>query len=561
MPRKVVITAPPPTPNGDLHVGHLAGPYIAADVFARYVRSRGGDVAFATYSDDNQSYVETTAARLGTSPRELCTKFAGEIAKTLELAAIQIDAFPAADEEHNEFARAFVEELYSRGALKVKEKEFFFSPDLDAYLFEGFLSGLCPECLAETKAGICETCGHPNNYTEVLCPQSALMPDARLVRRQVKIVVLELEPYREQIRKFFEGKWSGWRPHILRLVNECLEKPLPDFPITYPHSWGIPAPFPETPGQVLNVWIETLTGLMKCTTDVARKRGTATKVDEIWRRENEWELVQFFGYDNSYFYVLPLLALSMACGDRYIFPSTLLINEFYELENHKFSTSKDHVIWARDLLQRYRSDYVRFYLALSGPAYQKANFTEAELRKIVPAKLTEPWARMVGSLNRLMSHAGFVRGASYRPTLVGSRHMTTLKRRFERFYEVNTLDLKAAAENTTQVLEAIRRRADLLTEALDQPNRLVNPREAIDLWGLLWTLAIVVGPLMPAFSSRLRAILQVPVADQWPPSNPDAWSIRPTSIAGDLLPNLDATAASIGQDSGRLKNRVNEHFL
>lgn len=545
MPRRVIITAPPPTSNGDLHVGHLAGPFMALDAFRRYVELRGGEVVAATYSDDNTSYVETTAARLGETASEVSARCNREIKRTMRAGAVELDAYLPADAEHNQFACKFFSELYERGVLKLKEKEFYYAPALNKYIIEAFLSGYCQECFAKTKAGICETCGHPNNYTEILDPHATVDPNTPLVKRSVKVVVFELEPYRDEIRRFFADKWSKWRPHTLQLVNECLENALPDFPVTYPHSWGIPAPFPGCEGQVLNSWAEVLPGLIKSTTAAARGKGLAATVDDLWYRENGWEVVQFFGYDNSYFYVFVNLALLMACGERYVLPSGMVINEFYQLDNSKFSTSLNHVVWARDLLESHGSDFARFYLALSNPSYQKSNFTLNEMTGLVSAKLVEPWQRAVTELNRLKNRIGLVDGTPYDPTTRGARRMATLTRRFERFYEAETMNLRLAAETVTQLLEWIASRARKVADDLDRSERLGHAREASDLLGLLQAAAIVMTPLMPAFGERLRRALAVPATQAWPTPPFADWTIRSLEVPADLLPR--PAQASVGR--------------
>jgi methionyl-tRNA synthetase len=541
MSRRVIITAPPPTPNGDLHVGHLSGPFLAADVFCRFVRAKGGQTAFASYSDDNQSYVETTAARLGEAPEALCKRCTEEIQNTLAAARIEMDGYFRTDADHSAYTCRFLKELFARGVLKLKEKEFYFSPETQSYLFEAFLTGYCPECLAETKGGICETCGHPNNFTEILQPRATLKPDARLVKKMVPVVVLELEQFRERLKAFYRDKQGHWRPHILRLVQECLEKPLPDFPITYPHSWGIPAPFPGTENQVINAWPELLTGLIKSTTAVARQKGQAAGADDIWQHEHGWQLVQFFGYDNSFFYTFVHLSLLMAYEGWYVLPSTMLINEFYEFDNYKFSTSKNHVIWARDLLEKHGIYYARFYLALTNPSFQKANFTTEEMSKLVPDKLIEPWARMSGNMNRLLTAVRFVHGASYRPTAEGARQIQTVIRRYERFYEIDTMNLREAAETLTHVLEWVSRRSEFLANEFSRGSEAINPRLAADLWALVAALSSILWPLMPEFAARLRIALGLPTEVRWPDDPPSLWKITPAKIPVTILPPLDSS--------------------
>ncbi len=533
--RKIIITASPATPNGDLHVGHLSGPYLAADIFARFARLRGCEVIFGSYSDSNQSYVKTSAERLKMRPAELCRKYTAEIRETLAAAEIRMDAWVAPDQTHVALTRDFLRRLYDEGKLITKEKELYYCEELGQFVFEAYLSGHCPECLAETKAGICETCGHPNNFTEILDPFATMAPHGKLSRRPVRLVVLELERYRDEFRAFFSNKWSRWRPHVLRLVNECLERHLPDFPITYPSDWGIAAPFPGCEDQVINPWAELLTGLMRCTGAAASERPGRPEPDELWHRQHGYELVQFFGFDNSFFFTFLHVGLLMAHGDRYILPDVMGVNEFYELENSKFSTSRNHLIWAKDLLAECGSDELRFYLSLTNPQTQKTNFTKDEMRHAVEEKLRAPWRHTVATLNELFGAMHFVRGATYHPTSAGIERAQILTGRFERFYEAASMDLRSAAEEIGYAFHWVAARARTLSQAARNSDRVINPRLAVDLWYMLRTLSIVIGPLLPAASDRFRWALGVEDQPVWPVAGSWPVPIRPCRLPEDLL--------------------------
>ena len=231
----------------------------------------------------------------------------------------------------------------------------------------------------------------------------------------------------------------------------------------------------------------------------------------------------------------------MAYEGRYVLPSTMLINEFYEFDNYKFSTSKNHVIWARDLLEKYGSDYVRFYLALTNPSFQKANFTSEEMSKLVPDKLIEPWARMSRNMNRLLTAVRFVHGASYRPTAEGARQIQTIIRRYERFYETETMNLREAAETLTHVLEWVSRRSEFLANEFARDSEPINPRLAADLWALVAALSSILWPLMPEFAARVRIALGLPAEVRWPDDPPFLWKITPTDIPVTILPPLDSS--------------------
>ena len=381
---KVIITSTPPTPNGDLHVGHVSGPYLAADVHARFLRSQGKSVAYVSSSDDNQSYVVTTAKRLGVRPRQLAREQAERIRHTLAKASIAIDAFTVPDRRHVEFVQQFFLQLYEANILARKKKTAFWCREHGRYVFESYLKGYCRHCFSPTAGGICEACGHPNDASTILDPQCGVDPRHTLERREVETIVLELERFRSRIRRFYADKWRTWRPHALRLVDELLENELPDYPISYISDWGIPAPFPRLDGRVLNVWAEMFPGLMRTVEFVeARQHGNGSDGRKIWHPDSGNELIQFLGYDNSFFFFVVHLVLALARPNECILPTSIVTNEFYQLDNFKFSTSKNHAIWARDLLDRRPVDEVRFYLALSNPEHQKANFTETDRKSVV----------------------------------------------------------------------------------------------------------------------------------------------------------------------------------
>jgi methionyl-tRNA synthetase len=508
MPQLNIVTAPPPTPNGDLHLGHLAGPFLASDVYRRYLQARGRDVVYASYSDDNQSYVVTTAERLGKSPEEVARHFTGEIVETLAMAGIRMDWYEGTGEPHRAFTSRFLAELFDRGVLVAKEKEFFFDTRAKKYLFEAYLSGYCAECFAATKAGICETCGHPNNFCEILEPYATLDPEAPLERRSVTVVVFELERLRERFETYYADKWTTWRPHILRLVRECLERPLPDFPITYPHDWGIRAPFPGFEDQVINAWPELLTGLIVATGHAAQLSERTDLLDGIWRAAAKPNVVQFFGFDNSFFYTFVHLGLLLAYEGRYALQSTMLTNEFFELDNSKFSTSKNHVIWARDLLAKHGGDPVRFDLAWVGPHFQKSNFTLADIDRVLPARLYGPWNRLEESFAALRTQLGGEAFQLHDVALVDLAHLGQTARRFARVFEAETMDLRVAAETVTQILEWLDHRA---RKALTRRSATGDYRglagEAAGLWFLLAGAATAFAPLLPTMASEIAAAI------------------------------------------------------
>ena len=453
--RRSIVIDTPPTPNGDLHVGHLAGPFLAADVYARYRRALGAPVVFSTGTDESQTYVVGTARRRGTTPAELAGRSWHEIRRTLEGAGISLDGFAPFDERYRASVLEFVTGLDAAGAFELRTVTLPYSRASGEFLVEGLVSGYCPVCLVMSRGGLCESCGHPNANSDLIEPRSTVDPDDEVTMREATILVLPMERYRERLTAYYAEREHRLRPHTVQLVREVLSRPLPDFPVTYPVAWGIPAPFPETPGQVLNAWVEGIPAVMYTTAYAAEQIGVPQRGDDdLWRAEHDAEVVYFIGFDNVYFWGLTHLALLMAYDGRYVLPDTIVSNEFYQLENDKFSTSLGHVVYSRDLIPHVPRDVLRFYLALTCPEHQQTNFGREALTKVTLQRLVNPWNRLAGLLADAVSAAG----AGGRPLPVsaaGNGRVEILLGRFRACYELSGFSLMRAAELLVAQLERL----------------------------------------------------------------------------------------------------------
>ncbi|AGE17331.1 class I tRNA ligase family protein [Serratia marcescens] len=385
---KTLVIAPPPTPNGDLHVGHMAGPYLAGDIYARYLRLTGERVNYATGTDDSQTYVVTSAYKLGTSPENLCRQAADDIRQSLNDWGVELDGYAPFDDGYKEMVYAFLSPLHEQGKFRLKTVRLPYSTHRNTFMVESFVSGECPTCLAQSRGGLCESCGHPNNFDGLKNPVATLPPYESLEYRETEILVFPVEAYRAELERYYAAKKGSWRLHILQLMTELFSRELIDFPITYPIAWGLPSHFPGTEGQVLNAWAEGMPASMYCN---ACGENNAAPTDATWRAETGNRLAYFLGFDNSYFWGVTHLALLMAHEGKYLLPDTIVPNEFYELENAKFSTSRGHLIWARDLVKTLPRDYARFYLCLTSPEHNRNNFSRDALSQILNERLISAW--------------------------------------------------------------------------------------------------------------------------------------------------------------------------
>jgi methionyl-tRNA synthetase len=349
---------------------------------------------------------------------------------------------------------------------------------------------------------------------------------ADIEMREIEILVLRLEDYRERFVDFYERRRGAMRPHVLRFVGEMLTDRLPDFPITYPGSWGIPAAVGGLDGQVLNVWAEMLPGLMHMSAAARQNRRPAEPAhpagaDDVWAKDSGYELVQFLGYDNAFYFSLAHLGLIFAHGGV-LEPTAIITNEFYHLEGSKFSTSRRHLIWARDMVEKHGADNVRFYLALNNPEHQVANFTEDEFLEAVCDKLQAPLTRIAEALRRHEGHRVGPRGEA----AIFDRFRARLLRSFA----LETFSLRAAADILANLL-------GLLAALGDRATRTDAPEVWLVVLGLRY-VAHYAAPLLPGLAAELRAQLGMPAQ-----SKPGCEAgFEPGSAASDALmavPRLD----------------------
>ncbi|MGW6929915.1 class I tRNA ligase family protein [Lentzea sp. NPDC054927] len=441
---KLLVIAPGPTANGDLHLGHLAGPFLAADICARYARAAGCDVLFGTGIHSTQNYIVTTARRLGVRPEDLREKSAEAVETSLAAMGIEPDGFVRFDERYVKTVVTFFDRLHSAGKLRLRAVKFPYSPRTGEFLTDAYVRGGCPVCLTAGCAGLCEGCGHWIASGELVDPQSTLHPDDPVELREEKVLVLPVEEYRAGLEEFFARHAPTLRPRLARMIEEMLARPLPDYPVTLPISWGIPAPFPEVDGQVIYSDTETITWSIHASALAAQSRGEVLESDdELWFGDTE--VVYFFGSDAGFAFAVAGVAMLLALG-QYVLPEQFVTNEFYELENDKFSTSRGHLVTGQELLDEgVPRDLVRFYLASTSPEFQRTNFTRAAMADVTSSRLVAPWNRIAAKVNALTPA----------PLPVSERSRVAARLITERFagaYDIRRFSITAAAFTLTEQL-------------------------------------------------------------------------------------------------------------
>jgi methionyl-tRNA synthetase len=498
---RFIVLADPPTPNGDLHVGHLSGPYFAADAFTRYLRLRGKQVAFLSNFDSNQPYVLTAGRRLGLSPEAVLERFTGRIARSLAACAIEPDLIGSPDARQGDFVERFFADLYERGKLLVKEEEMPYCASCERFLFEAYLQGTCPNCGATPCYGNgCETCALPNapkDMSDRICRTCGEPPKER---RTYRGLFLPLSRYQDELAAHFASAASRYRQPVLDLILPALAQPLPDVPLTYVSDYGLPVTLPGFEGQIWNVRQEILPALI----DTVRKwREVSQDSGWDWGGSADYEVVCFHGWENSFQYVASFNALLLASGLGLKLPAANITNQFYLLDGKKFSTTRNHAVWGTDILSRVSSDQLRFYLALTSPEIEQTDFVLEDFRQTTDRRLTGPWNELHGRLAAALGErsAGMGGGPVPLPAEVSER-LGCFAHHLEEAYGLQRFSLRRAAELLAEALAWI---AESATTSLARPGERVAGLSAA-LTGAR-AFAFFAGPLMPRFATGLREAL------------------------------------------------------
>jgi methionyl-tRNA synthetase len=499
-----LVTATPPTPNGDLHVGHLSGPFLAADVFSRFQRMRGRRSVFATGSDDHQTYVPTTAAREESDPAALADAYTKQIQATLEAADIRVDCFARAlgNAAHREVTQALFGELVNKGIFVRKRRAALRCDACERSLFEGFVRGWCPRCGEETPGHLCEMCGWVNDPVDLVEPTCSLCHGApRAVEREGFFLPLERH------RRRLEGFWSTrttWRPHLLALCEEMLAQPLPEYPVSYPGGWGVPVPAGGLDREVVNVWLEMYAGHV-----------LAGRASVGAGEASSFTLVQFLGHDNSFYNAVLHPTVALALGNGWPLPEHLVTNEFYFLGDRKFSTSRKHTIPGQEAVAMVGPDCLRFHLARSNPERWQTAFSQDALLETERREIRGVWTSAIGELHGLARQA-----LADRPARASDLRIAGLlegaRSDLERYYDLAGFSLRRAS---AVLLDLAMAGGDFARRDPGAKPAAVSSSKPADAAILLRSLALFSAPLLPRLSQEIweRLNAKGKVADQpWP---------------------------------------------
>jgi methionyl-tRNA synthetase len=374
-PKRYTITAALPYTNGPIHIGHLAGVYVPADIYARYLRLTGNDVAYISGSDEHGAAIPMRAKKEGVSPQVIIDKYHGIIKKSFADFGISFDNYSRTSSKiHHETASEFFTKMYDNGDFIEEISAQLYDAEANQFLADRFVVGTCPKCGFEESYGDqCENCGTSHNATDLINPKSAITGNAPTVK-ETKHWFLPLDKHEDFLRKWIlEGHKKDWKPNVYGQVKSWVDDGLRPRAVTRDLDWGIPVPLKDAEGKVLYVWFDAPIGYISSTKEWAAREGK--NWEDYWKKEDT-KLVHFIGKDNIVFHCIIFPSMLKAHGD-YILPDNVPANEFLNLEGNKLSTSKNWAVWLHEYLEEFpnQQDVLRYTLTANAPESKDNDFT------------------------------------------------------------------------------------------------------------------------------------------------------------------------------------------
>jgi methionyl-tRNA synthetase len=387
MSKRTLVTAALPYANGPIHLGHLAGAYLPADLFVRYKRLQKEDIVYICGSDEHGVPITIAAEKEGISPQEIVDRFHSMNEDVFEKFGISFDYFGrTSSAQHHETAQQFFKKLNDKNVFKKKTEEQLYDEEADMFLPDRYVVGTCPNCGYEEAYGDqCEQCGSALSPNELKNPRSTITGN-KPVLKETEHWYLPLGDWQDKLEEWINSQ-DDWKPNVLGQCKSWLNDGLSDRAVTRDLKWGVPVPLEEAHGKVLYVWFDAPIGYITATKEWAEKQGAK----ELWKtywQDDETDLIHFIGKDNIVFHCIIFPTMLMADGD-YILPENVPANEFLNLEGRKLSTSRGWAVWLHEFLEDFEADYLRYVLGTNLPETKDSDFSWNDFQNKVNNELAD----------------------------------------------------------------------------------------------------------------------------------------------------------------------------
>ena len=395
--KRTTVTAALPYANGGVHIGHLAGVYVPADIYVRYLRLKKQDVVFIGGSDEHGVPITLRAKKEGITPQDVCDRYHKMIKDSFKEFGISFDIYSrTTSDTHNKFASDFFKKLYEDGKLVEKESEQYYDEEAHQFLADRYIMGECPHCHNLNAYGDqCEKCGSDLSPMELINPHSTISGSKPVIKK-TKNWFLPLNEYQDWLKKWILEGHKEWRPNVYGQCKSWLDMDLQPRAMTRDLNWGIPVPVEGAEGKVLYVWFDAPIGYISNTKELCDNEPEKFGNWEKWWKDPDTRLVHFIGKDNIVFHCIIFPTMLKAYGD-YILPDNVPANEFLNLEDDKISTSRNWAVWLHEYLRDLpgKQDVLRYVLTANAPETKDNNFTWKDFQERNNSELVAVYGNFV----------------------------------------------------------------------------------------------------------------------------------------------------------------------
>ena len=383
---KILVTSALTYANGPLHIGHIAGSYLNADIFVRYKKLQDADIVYIGGSDDHGAPISIKAEELGITPKELVTKYNQSMQDDLAGIGIQPDNFSSTSTpEHNKLAQEFFLNLLDAGYINKKTSEQLYDKKLKRFLADRYVEGICPFCGEDGARGDqCDACGKLIDAVDLKNPKSKISGETPIVKETTHWY-LNLPKFEAELRVWLEAK-TYWKDNVRNFILSWLNEGLIERAITRDIDWGVPLPLENTEGKVLYVWFDAPIGYITSTKEWAIKQGNPELWKDYWLNKDT-KLIHFLGKDNIPFHTIIWPAMLSKQKLEFVAPHDVPANEFLNLEGKKMSTSKNWTIWVKDFLKYFDGELLRYVLAVNAPETKDSDFSWKDFQTRINTEL------------------------------------------------------------------------------------------------------------------------------------------------------------------------------
>ena len=514
--KRTTVTAALPYANGGVHIGHLAGVYVPADIYVRYLRLKKQDVVFIGGSDEHGVPVTIRAKKEGITVQEVVDRYHNLIKKSFEDFGISFDVYSrTTSPTHNKFASDFFRTLYDKGVLEEKVEEQFCDEVTGEFLTDRNIVGTCPRCGAEGAYGDqCEKCGATLSPDELINPTNKNNPGHGLVKKPTKNWYLPLNKYQDWLKKWILEGHKEWRTNVYGQCKSWLDMDLQPRAMTRDLDWGIPVPVEGAEGKVLYVWFDAPIGYISNTKELCDAQPEKWGTWQKWWQDPETRLVHFIGKDNIVFHCIIFPTMLKAHGD-YILPDNVPANEFLNLEDDKISTSRNWAVWLHEYLVDLpgKQDVLRYVLTANAPETKDNNFTWKDFQERNNSELVAVYGNFVNrALQLTKKYWGGVVPACGELQEVDEKAIAEFKDVKEKVEQYLNVFKFREAQKEAMNLARIGNR--YITECEPWKVWKTDPKRVETILNislqLVANLAIAFEPFLPFSSEKLRKMINMP---------------------------------------------------